>query len=147
MDQDRRLAEKLALTTRQLQWEVAAMQFQLATRQLRDALVELRYNPDQPRVPAGNLGGGQWTDDGSGRSAVAGGQSAGVRPTSMLVAATTRNFNYACKRLELDRKEASAALHAAKEKIEMGEGDDLCEFDLETGDIFYHGEWQGNLRD
>lgn len=25
-----------------------------------------KYNPDQPRVPAGNSDGGQWTSDGSG---------------------------------------------------------------------------------
>ncbi|WP_281024208.1 RNase A-like domain-containing protein [Methylocystis hirsuta] len=28
--------------------------------------LERRYSPDQPRVPAGNSGGGQWTGDGGG---------------------------------------------------------------------------------
>jgi len=28
-----------------------------------------KYRPDQPRIPAGQTGGGQWTTDGSGNSA------------------------------------------------------------------------------
>ena len=43
-------------------------------RELADALnkaveaVEVKYSPNQPRVPAGNSDGGQWTDGGSGGS-------------------------------------------------------------------------------
>ncbi|MDP2298701.1 MAG: hypothetical protein Q8M24_24960 [Pseudolabrys sp.] len=29
---------------------------------------ELKYSPDQPRVPAGSSGGGQWTGSGDGRA-------------------------------------------------------------------------------
>jgi len=37
---------------------------------LADAYAELRrYNPDQPRVPAGNPDGGQWTNLDAGRNA------------------------------------------------------------------------------
>ena len=32
----------------------------------RDVGLERHYRPDQPRVPAGNSGGGRWTGDGSG---------------------------------------------------------------------------------
>ncbi len=32
----------------------------------RDIALERRYRPDQPRVPAGNSGAGQWTSDGVG---------------------------------------------------------------------------------
>ncbi|WP_245433757.1 phage portal protein [Methylocystis hirsuta] len=32
----------------------------------RDLALERRYSPDQPRVPAGNSGGGQWTNGGGG---------------------------------------------------------------------------------
>ena len=32
---------------------------------LRRALIQGKYRPDQPRVPAGNPDGGQWTIDGS----------------------------------------------------------------------------------
>jgi hypothetical protein len=32
----------------------------------RDATLERRYSPDQPRVPAGNSGAGQWTGGGGG---------------------------------------------------------------------------------
>lgn len=35
------------------------------TRLLRHELAR-KYNPDQPRVPAGNAGGGQWTSGGGG---------------------------------------------------------------------------------
>jgi hypothetical protein len=36
----------------------------------RDAALERRYSPDQPRVPAGSSGGGQWTGGGGGDSGV-----------------------------------------------------------------------------
>ena len=36
----------------------------------RDVALERRYRPDQPRVPAGNSGGGQWTSGGGGDSGV-----------------------------------------------------------------------------
>jgi len=38
---------------------------QAQTRLLRHELAR-KYNPDQPRVPAGNTGGGQWTSGGGG---------------------------------------------------------------------------------
>jgi hypothetical protein len=38
-------------------------------QRLRDAVIThaflTKYNPDQPRVPAGNSDGGQWTADGN----------------------------------------------------------------------------------
>jgi hypothetical protein len=37
------------------------------------------FNPNQPRVPAGNPDGGQWTE--AGRSSAGGGQSTGGRPS------------------------------------------------------------------
>jgi hypothetical protein len=42
----------------------------------RDAALERRYSPDQPRVPAGSSGGGQWTGGGGGDS---GGGFSGAR--------------------------------------------------------------------
>jgi hypothetical protein len=36
----------------------------------RDVALERRYSPDQPRVPAGSSGGGQWTGGGGGDSRV-----------------------------------------------------------------------------
>jgi len=42
------------------------------------ALYERKYRPDQPRVPAGNSDGGQWTADGGG----GGSGSPGSQPTS-----------------------------------------------------------------
>jgi hypothetical protein len=46
-----------------LKRQVAALAFKLKFRRL---LREKAYNPDQPRVPAGNPDGGQWTSEGSG---------------------------------------------------------------------------------
>jgi Bacterial CdiA-CT RNAse A domain len=48
-----------------LKWLAAATRFELAM--LRHARA-LKYSPDQPRVPAGNPDGGQWTDGGGGSS-------------------------------------------------------------------------------
>ena len=43
----------------------------------RDAALERRYSPDQPRVPAGIFGGGQWTNGGAAE--ISGGGSSGAR--------------------------------------------------------------------
>ena len=48
-----------------LRYEAAASRFVLSAGRLRGGLAELRYNPDwpsQPRVPAGDVAGGRWTD-------------------------------------------------------------------------------------
>ena len=46
----------------------------------RDAALERRYSPDQPRVPAGNSGAGQWTSGGGGEG-VAGAESDAESPS------------------------------------------------------------------
>jgi hypothetical protein len=46
-----------------LKWLAAATRFELALLRHDRAL---KYRPDQPRVPAGNPDGGQWTDGGQG---------------------------------------------------------------------------------
>jgi hypothetical protein len=43
-------------------WHAAALRFELALRR-HDRALKYGYHPDQPRVPAGNPGGGQWTTD------------------------------------------------------------------------------------
>jgi hypothetical protein len=40
----------------------AGARFYIAASRFKSALLEQRYRPDQPRVPAGNSEGGQWTD-------------------------------------------------------------------------------------
>lgn len=47
----------IGLATRMLRYESAATRLRTALRAL-----ELRYSQDQPRVPAGNPDGGQWTE-------------------------------------------------------------------------------------
>ncbi len=41
--------------------------YALVERLTQPSALERRYSPDQPRVPAGNSDGGQWTDGGGGR--------------------------------------------------------------------------------
>jgi hypothetical protein len=55
------LAIKRALD--ELEYAIADLQFDLAGRNLERVLLELRYIADQPRVPAGNPDGGQWTSE------------------------------------------------------------------------------------
>ena len=54
-----------------VQSEVAYLKMLFAGQRFREALRreaerEEKYRPDQPRVPAGNSDGGQWTDGGGG---------------------------------------------------------------------------------
>ena len=50
-----------------LKWHAAATRFELALRRHDRALkyIYKAYNPDQPRVPAGNPDGGQWSGGGN----------------------------------------------------------------------------------
>jgi hypothetical protein len=57
-------------------WFYRAYRVEKALLDLRDA-VERKYNPNQPRVPAGYPDGGQWTDGGGG----SGGSSTRRRPS------------------------------------------------------------------
>src|SRR5262249_21194402 len=47
----------------------------LRLMQLRRLLIQSKYSPDQPRVPAGNPDGGQWTTDDGAISAAASGMN------------------------------------------------------------------------
>jgi hypothetical protein len=71
-----------------------------------------KYDPYQPRVPAGNPDGGQWTstDNAIGPSSRGNGDAA-TSEGSLEVAVLTRNFGYACRALGLDPNEASKILH------------------------------------
>lgn len=44
-----------------LKSELAALRLRAAARRLDRLLGDTKYNPDQPRLPAGNPGGGRWT--------------------------------------------------------------------------------------
>jgi hypothetical protein len=48
-----------------LKWLAAAARFQLALRNHADAL-KANFDPGQPRLPAGERGGGQWVGEGGG---------------------------------------------------------------------------------
>ncbi len=55
------------LEHRRLRSELAGLRVELAL--LRSGLVERKYSPDQPRVPAGTPEGGRWTDGENGAAA------------------------------------------------------------------------------
>lgn len=48
----------------EIKCQLAALQFKRARTRYFDILRKAGFNPDQPRVPAGSSGGGQWTEDG-----------------------------------------------------------------------------------
>jgi hypothetical protein len=50
-----------------LRCAVAAANFELKAKQLHRA-IQAKFNPDQPRVPAGSPGGGQWASGGGNHS-------------------------------------------------------------------------------
>ncbi len=106
---------------------------------MRGLLQELRYNPNwrlQPRVLNGSEAG-QWTDGFA--------SGTGQQTPSLLVAAKTKDFNYACKALKLDRHRASDVLHDIKLWWQIPNDAD-CTFDTNTGDIIFDGRVVGNLR-
>ena len=65
----------------QLRYDLAGLELDLAVLELRRALGR-KYDPNQPRVPSGQPGGGQWTDGSSGTR-----ESKRVRPESIIARA------------------------------------------------------------
>lgn len=59
----------IGATLARLRMQAAALRFETKLRRLSRAL-DRRYSPNQPRVPAGSPGGGQWTSGGGGSGAV-----------------------------------------------------------------------------
>jgi hypothetical protein len=55
------LADSLDLMTRRLRCETAATDLRLTLATARRGLLETKFDPSQPRVPAGHSDGGQWT--------------------------------------------------------------------------------------
>jgi len=42
-------------------WHISALRFQNALLHHQRSLLSQKFDPDQPRIPAGNPEGGQWT--------------------------------------------------------------------------------------
>ncbi len=103
-----------------------------------------KYNPDEPRVVAGNPDGGQWTSSGDAAGPSRSTDRSARTSESTEVAVLTNNLRYACRALGLDYNAASDILHALKEGAGLS-GDDQCTFDTETGDVFHGDEHIGNL--
>jgi hypothetical protein len=69
LHRDRLAARHARMKAEQKQYELARLRHERASLRLDLALLKLRhalrkYNPNQPRVPAGNPDGGRWTDGG-----------------------------------------------------------------------------------
>jgi len=63
LDAERMLAKRRYERKRlALEYEFAALRFKAALDAHDDMLRKASFNPSQPRVPAGNPDGGQWTD-------------------------------------------------------------------------------------
>jgi hypothetical protein len=73
LERDRAAARRAQLAAERREGEIASMRCALASIGLDLALVRLqralarKYRPDQPRVPAGNPEGGQWTSSDQSR--------------------------------------------------------------------------------
>jgi hypothetical protein len=64
------LSAEIAAEIKAIQYELAKIKFEIRYQRLMRRL-KAGYNPDQPRVPAGNPGGGQWTGEEGGTNDVA----------------------------------------------------------------------------
>jgi hypothetical protein len=71
----------------ELQQDFATLRHRLASDVRSDVMRALKYNPDQPRVPAGQPAGGQWTsggvDDVAGSPQINTGSSGDPSPQSL----------------------------------------------------------------
>jgi len=67
-----------AAACREREYQLAARRFETALIRYADACRKAGFNPNQPRMPAGNPQGGQWTGDGS-TSRIGGGITSDVR--------------------------------------------------------------------
>lgn len=52
---------EISVELARVRWYLAALRFEHAMLRHAVALRRLKYDPNQPRVPAGNADGGQWT--------------------------------------------------------------------------------------
>jgi hypothetical protein len=80
LERDRLEARRAALATERKARELARLREEHAALRVDHALIRLQrllakeYNPNQPRVPAGQPGGGQWTD----------GDDSGINPENVV---------------------------------------------------------------
>jgi hypothetical protein len=58
--------QRYVASGRRSDWLLAALRVKLALLRFEELHRKAGFNPDQPRVPAGNPDGGQWTGDGGG---------------------------------------------------------------------------------
>lgn len=61
-----------SVKTASLRWHLAALRFEHSMLRHARALRGMKYDPGQPRVPAGNTDGGQWTRIGGGLPSIGG---------------------------------------------------------------------------
>jgi hypothetical protein len=99
-----------------MQTETARLKYEASAQQVKQAfrdLIELleKYDPSQPRVPAGNSEGGQWTDGGRGTGSASRDRDDGARPSNindMLPDVTDPNYSNAIESVPLGASVAVA---------------------------------------
>lgn len=102
------------------EFEIGRMRTDLAAMRLRVALLrwslDWKYNPDQPRVPAGNSDGGRWLGGGGNAPGDAGGtQRRNVQVAEGITGFTRHGINRAISR----GVSPSAILDAVKNPIRI----------------------------
>jgi hypothetical protein len=78
----RMLGSDISAKLRRLAWLLRARDVEIKLKHLAEAVAEAKFNPNEPRVPAGNPDGGQWTTGAGGGSGVEATISLGLRRIS-----------------------------------------------------------------
>lgn len=109
----------------------------------------IKYRPGQPRVPAGSPDGGQWTAVGG--SGLGGATRTPLRDGGLFHLVGTGNYYSACKitdylasKLGMRREALRKAIHQIKDHAGLG-GPDNVVIRISTGDVYFRGEYLGNV--
>jgi hypothetical protein len=62
------LESDITTRLRRVTWLLRARDVEIKLKTLAEAVAKANFNPNEPRVPAGNPDGGQWTTCGGGRT-------------------------------------------------------------------------------
>ena len=104
---------------------------------------------NQPRVPAGQPGGGEWTSGGgiggSAGGADGGGESSGGDANTTIAEGGTTSIDQAAKMLGYDRKDFGTMIHALKKFNGLRGNDNIVIYP--NGDVSFGGSILGSIHD
>ncbi len=135
------LYDDLAFRLATLRLELAAIRFERSMDRLARLLKA--YDPDQPRVPAGNTDGGQWTDGDAGNRNATGSHRMPIRLANYYTGDVNGKTAGA---LGMTRLQLGAAIHSIKAGAGLGGSDNVL-IHIPSGDVFFNGENIGNVFD